>query len=253
MDPFGKEYAIIYDYLYQDKDYEKECDFIEKVINKFSGDVKTILDLGCGTGGHAIILAKRGFEVVGVDRSQEMLEIARSKAMKEKLSIEFIQGDITDIRLNRKFNAVISMFAVMSYQTTNSDIAKVCKTAKEHLLPAGLFLFDCWHGFAVLAEKPKALVKEVNLNDKEKIIRFTEPILNALTHTVEVKFKILKIQENHLINETNESHLMRFLFPLEIKNFLDIAGFERIKFCPFLELEKSLTEHNWNMTVIAES
>lgn len=125
MRAFGKEYALAYDYLYKDKDYEKECDFIGRVFKKFSGRVETILDLGCGTGGHALILAKRGYEVLGVDCSQEMLDIAITKAGKRNLSIEFIRDDITDIRLHRKFDAVISMFAVMSYQTTNSALAKV--------------------------------------------------------------------------------------------------------------------------------
>lgn len=251
MRVFGKEYALAYDYLYQDKDYEKECDFLEKVFKKFSGSVKTILDFGCGTGGHALILAERGYEVLGVDCSQEMLDIAINKARERNLSIEFIRGDITNIRLHRKFDAVISMFAVMSYQTTNSALAKVCKTARERLAPEGLFIFDCWHGSAVLAEKPTVRIKEVKLNNKGKIIRFTEPVLNAMTHTVETRFKVLKIQNGHLISETNESHMMRFLFPQEIKYFLEVAGFKRIEFCPFLELEKPLTEHNWNMTVIA--
>jgi SAM-dependent methyltransferase len=253
MRAFGKEYALAYDYLYKDKDYEKECDFIGRVFKKFSGRVETILDLGCGTGGHALILAKRGYEVLGVDCSQEMLDIAITKAGKRNLSIEFIRDDITDIRLHRKFDAVISMFAVMSYQTTNSALAKVCKIGREHLVPDGLFIFDCWHGSAVLTEKPTVCIKEVKLNNKEKIIRFTEPILNAVTHTVETRFKVLKIQDGHLICETNESHLMRFLFPMEIKYFLEVAGFKKIEFCPFLELEKPLTEHDWNMTVIAKA
>jgi ubiquinone/menaquinone biosynthesis C-methylase UbiE len=253
MRVFGKEYALAYDYLYQDKDYEKECDFIERVFKKLKGGVRTILDLGCGTGGHALILADRGYEVIGIDCSQEMLDIAIEKFRKKNLSIEFIHGDITDIRLDRKFDAVISMFAVMSYQTTNSALAKVCRSAKEHLLSDGLFLFDCWNGSAVLTEKPTTRVKEVKINNKEKIVRFTEPLLNAINHVVETKFKVLKIQDGNLVSETSESHVMRFLFPQEIKYFLEVAGFNKIKFCPFLELEKPLTEHDWNMTVIAEA
>lgn len=251
MTVFGKEYSEVYDYLYKEKNYEKECDFVEAIFSKFSVKVKKILDLGCGTGGHALILAKRGYEIVGVDRSKKMLEIAQNKAKSAKLTIEFVEGDITNIDLKRKFDAIISMFAVMSYQITNSTIAKTCVTAKKHLQPNEIFLFDCWYGPAVLVEKPGVRVKEINLNKDEKIIRFTEPILNILDHTVETRFKVLKIKNGCLINETKESHLMRFLFPQEIKYFLEVAGFKKIEFCPFLELEKPLTEHDWNMTVIA--
>ena len=252
MEAFGKEYALAYDNLYQDKDYTKECDFIEEVFRKYSIDVKTILDLGCGTGGHALILARRGYQVMGVDRSQDMIEIAKEKAKKAGLPVEFVSGDIAGIDLQNSFDAVIGMFAVMSYQTSNSAFARACRTANKYLKHGGTFIFDCWYGPAVIAEKPTVRIKETKLNDNERIIRLTEPVLNTLTHTVEVCFTLMKIRDNSLINETKESHLMRFLFPQEVKYFLEVAGFSEIEFCPFLRLEEPLSEHDWNMVVIAK-
>jgi len=252
MPVFGREYAMIYDDLYRDKNYERECDFIEAIFSKCSGKVKTVLDLGCGTGGHALVLSKRGYYVMGVDHSGEMLKLAKIKSNRANLRTKFIKGDITNINLRQKFDAVISMFAVMSYQVNNSALVGACKVARKHLKPGGLFLFDCWNGPAVLIDKPTTCIKEVKLNNKEKVIRFTEPILNILTHTVEIRFKVLKIKADNIISESNESHLMRFLFPQEIKYFLEVAGFKKIEFCPFLELKKALTEHYWNMTVIAK-
>lgn len=253
MTIFGENYASAYDFIYQDKNYEEECDFIEDAFLKHSAKVKTILDLGCGTGGHAMILAKRGYCVLGVDRSKEMLEIARRKASEANLSINFIEGDILDLSLQQKFDAVISMFAVMGYQITNKAISGVCKTAREHLSPGGIFLFDCWNGSAVLAERPAVRVKEVRINDKERIIRFTEPVLEIMTHVVETRFKMWKIREDRIDDETNEIHFMRFLFPQEIKYFLEVAGFKKTELCPFLQLEKPLTEYNWNMAVISHT
>ena len=252
MKVFGKEYALAYDHLYQNKDYTKECDFIEAVFQEYSVKVKTILDLGCGTGGHALILARRGYQVVGVDRSKDMLEIAKMKAEEARLSTEFTSGDVTNIELQSSFDAVIGMFAVMSYQTSNLAFARACRTANKHLRQGGIFIFDCWYGPAVLAERPTVRIKEVKLNDSERIIRLTEPILNTLTHTVETHFTLLRIKDGHFINETRESHLMRFLFPQEVKYFLEVAGFDEVKCCPFLRLEESLSEHDWNMAVIAK-
>ena len=78
---FGCGYADQYDLLYSDKDYEAECDLLEEVFRRYgTGPVQTILDLGCGTGSHALLLARRGYQVTGVDRSQEMLAQARQKA-----------------------------------------------------------------------------------------------------------------------------------------------------------------------------
>jgi len=253
MEVFGDVYATVYDTLYKDKDYESECNFIEQIFANYSRKVRSILNLGCGTGGHDLILSKRGYKIVGVDRSKKMLEIARDKAKKNKLDIDFLEGDITDIDLGKKFDAVISMFAVMSYQTTNYAVASTCLTAKKHLSPGGVFIFDCWYGPAVLLEKPNVKIKEINLNKNEKIIRFTEPILNIFDHTVEIRFKVLTIKNDTIVNETKESHLMRFFFPQEIKYFLEVAGFKKVELCPFLELGKSLTEQDWNMTVIAKT
>lgn len=271
MSVFKKEYAKAYDLLYYSKDYEKECDFIEAVIRRSGCNVETILDLGCGTGGHALIFVRRGYKVVGIDRSQAMIDIARRKAENENLSIEYIQGDITGIDLNRKFDAVISMFAVMGYQTTNFALSAACHVAGSHLKPNGIFLFDSWYGPAVLIDKPGMRIKEIVLNNKSpipnienedkggyegftstgRIIRFTEPVIDTLSHIVETRFKVWLVEGDRLVSETNESHFMRYFFPQEIKYFLEVAGFKNIELCPFLELERTLTEHDWNMGVIA--
>jgi SAM-dependent methyltransferase len=99
---FREEYSGVYDALYQDKGYEKECDYIEALFKKYDYRPTTILDLGCGTGGHALILSKRGYKVSGVDRSASMLDIAKKKARDQRSEIEFIQGDITRISVNKK-------------------------------------------------------------------------------------------------------------------------------------------------------
>jgi SAM-dependent methyltransferase len=246
---FNGSYADAYDSLYRDKDYENECDFIEDIFRKHGCKPKTILDLGCGTGGHALILAKRGYKVTGVDRSDPMLAIAKKKANKAGFKIDFIQGDLTSLKLDRKFDAVISMFAVMSYLIANSDLAAVCKLAKDSLKNGGLFLFDCWHGPGVLTDKPTARVKEVSMKTGGKIIRFTEPELDIENHVVKVHFRVRKTK-NSSIEETKETHVMRFLFPQEIRYFLEVARFHSVDFYPFLDIKGQLTEQDWNMTVI---
>jgi 2-polyprenyl-3-methyl-5-hydroxy-6-metoxy-1,4-benzoquinol methylase len=73
-------YGEYYDIFYSDKDYEKECDFVQEIFKKYSSfPVKTVLDAGCGTGGHSIPLARRGLKVTGIDASPVMIEKARAK------------------------------------------------------------------------------------------------------------------------------------------------------------------------------
>ena len=251
MDVFNN-YAQYYDRLYLEKDYGGECDFLEQILQRFSGNpILSILDLGCGTGGHALPLAQRGYDVTGVDRSEQMLAIAKAKATRANLSVEFQQGDIRTLDLGRTFDAVIAMFAVMSYQTTNDDLAAAFHTTRHHLKPRGLFVFDCWFGPAVLTQRPSDRYKIVEVNG-ERIIRFASPVLDILQHTVQVNFKILRLRNGQVVDEVDESHLMRFLFPQEIAYYLAEAGFKLLKLCPFMELNRQPTEQDWNVTVVAE-
>lgn len=116
-----EQYSNYYDKLYSTKDYSAECDYLEKIINQFSDNKnKNLLDLGCGTGGHSIILAKRGWNVTGIDRSDDMINIAKEK--RNSVPIDFRVSDIRDFSSEKKFNVAISMFAVVSYLISNEDL-----------------------------------------------------------------------------------------------------------------------------------
>lgn len=247
-----QSYAGCYDILYSDKDYSAECDFVESVFHKYSrGLTKTVLDLGCGTGGHALTLVERGHKITGVDISSEMLEIGKDKAEKREVDIEFLKGDVRKLDLDQEFDAAISMFAVISYQTTNQDLRSSFETASRHLRAGGLFIFDVWFGPAVLSQKPSERFKVVQ-RGSEKIIRFASPALDMLNHTVEVKYKIIKFSNDRLTGEVDEVHKVRFLFPQEIELYCNMAGLELLELCPVMKLGKIPTEKDWNVTGIAK-
>ena len=256
--PFDKVYACTYDALYQDKDYEAECDFLEHIFARHAqSPIHTILDLGCGTGGHALPLARRGYAMTGVDCSETMLSEARHKvqALASDFglrTLDFLAGDIRTLDLGRTFDAVIAMFAVISYQTTNEDLAAAFRTARRHLKPGGLFVFDCWFGPAVLTDRPSDRYKIVE-REGERVIRFASPTLDVLRHTVRVDYKVLRIKDDHVLDEVDESHSMRFLFAQEITHYLESSGFQPVKMYPFMKLDRGLTERDWNMTVIGRA
>src|SRR5919199_1319404 len=153
---FGAEYSAAYDLLYQDKDYEAEVDLIERVFAIYGhGSVRRVLDLGCGTGGHAVPLANRGYDVVGVDRSPHMLDRARARTA----SARFEVGEIGSLDLADRFDAVLMMFAVLGYQTANADARAALASVRRHLRPGGLFMCDLWYGPAVLRQRPSERVR----------------------------------------------------------------------------------------------
>lgn len=248
-----KDYGKYYDILYQDKDYEKECDFIEEIFKRYSQKpIETILDVGCGTGGHAIPLAKRGYRVSGFDASEIMIQRAKEKSKSEGLKIEFEVADICDFNMNRKFDACICMFAVINYLTRNDQIQHALTNIRRHLNPNGLFIFDSWNGLAVLRILPEVRVKIMEGGGK-KVIRFVHPELDSFHHICKDHYQLIVIQENNIIEEVKETHVIRYFFPQEIIHYLEEAGFEVLKICPFLDLEGEVDENVWNMTVIAKA
>lgn len=248
--PF-QSYGKYYDIIYADKDYQKECDFLEQIFENYATSVpKTILDAGCGTGGHAILLAKRGYEVTGIDASDVMISIAKEKAQKKGVKIDFHSMDLRRLQLGKKFDACVSMFAVIDYFTRNQDIQKVLSNIGMHLANGSLFIFDFWYGPAVLTILPSGRKKAV---EKEglRVIRFAEPRLDALHHICEVNYHIIATKGDLILDEVKEKHLVRFFFPEEIKHYLEERGFKLLKFCSFLNLDKEPNESVWNATAIS--
>jgi SAM-dependent methyltransferase len=248
------EYARFYDTLYQKKNYGLECDYLEQVFALSGKPVHTILDLGCGTGGHALELSRRGFQVTGVDQSKEMLSQARKKSISlpRQNRPVFHQSDIRSLQIDQKFDVVVSMFAVMCYMTTNQDLKAAISTARNHLNPDGLFFFDAWFGPAVLSQKPSDRYR-IFETDSGKVIRFVTPIMDVQNQTVAVNYKILNIVDRQINSEINETHIMRYLFCQELNLLFGQTNFCVLQFSPFMKLNHPLTEDEWNFSVIARA
>lgn len=219
MSVFGK-YARYYDLLYHDKNYVAEVKFITELIQIHAPNAHDILELGCGTGNHAVLLAKEGYEIHGVDLSEEMLQKAsdRLSQLPQELAsrLQFSKGDIRQVRLHQTFDVVISLFHVISYQTTNEDLLAAFATVKEHLKPGGIFIFDVWYGPAVLSDRPTVRVKR--LEDEEIIVtRIAEPLIYPNENLVDVNYQVfIQDKKSNAVDELRETHKMRYLFQPEI-------------------------------------
>lgn len=248
-----QSYGKYYDVIYADKDYEKECDFLEEIFRKYSKFMpKAILDGGCGTGGHAIPLAKRDYEVTGIDPSEEMIRIAKEKARKSGVNIVFNVMDLRELQLNKKFDACICMFAVIDYLTNTKDLLKALSNIRRHLKNGSLLIFDFWYGPAVLTILPSSRMKIIE-KEGAKVIRFAEPHLDAFHHICEVNYHFIVIKEKLIVYEGKEKHAVRFYFPEEINHYLEESGFQPLKLCPFLDLNAEPSEKTWNVTAIVQA
>jgi SAM-dependent methyltransferase len=231
-------YAPYYDLLYKDKDYVAEASYLSATIRQFQPHAGTILELGSGTGTHGRILASLGFDVHGVERSKEMVSIAKSVQAKAISSIDGSFdceiGDLREVRLNKVFDVVVALFHVVSYQVENTDLEKAFKVAANHLAEGGLFLFDVWHGPAVLTLRP--LKREKTAEDSNhKITRIAVPELDTNSSTVRVLYNCEAVDfEERKVTNFSEEHLMRYLFPTEIESLARHAGFAVRQFEEFL-------------------
>ena len=220
-------YANYYDLLYNDKDYAGEAGYVNDLIQRFAPLSKSILELGSGTGRHAALLVEQGYVVHGVERSDAMLARAMPLAARnERLS--FSEGDLREVRLGRSFDAVISLFHVISYQISNQDLRAAFATAREHLKAGGLFIFDCWYGPAVLTEQPSVRVKRI-ANETMEVTRLVEPLLRPNENMVDVNYHVfIRDKCTDKVTEVQETHHMRYLFAPEIEFLLEQAGFNII-------------------------
>src|SRR5438874_4091781 len=201
---FGSAYAQAYDLLYLDKDYTAECDLLENIFHRY-GDkpISRVLDLGCGTGNHAFPLASRGYEVVGIERSESMLAQAYNKLahvpVKPKLS--YRAGDIRSAKLGSEFDAALMMFAVLGYQLENKDVLAALKTARQHVRPGALFIYDVWYGPAVLHQRPSERSRVMPTADG-KILRIPWGQLDVALHPCSRPFHLWQSSGNRTTCET---------------------------------------------------
>jgi SAM-dependent methyltransferase len=233
---FGEFYARAYDAFYRSKDYAQEARF---VLDRISGGRPLrILDLGCGTGLHAIEMVQAGHMVTGVDFSAQML--SRAEARRDALPAEaqgrlgFRTGDARTVRCGATFDAVISLFHVMSYMAGDSDFDAALATARAHLEPGGLLLFDFWYGPAVLADPPQS--RERVVNDGERHIkRTTTPHWDRERDVVRIAFGV---EETDLptgrVTRASEEHVMRYYFADGLKTALSRNGFDDARFGEWL-------------------
>jgi SAM-dependent methyltransferase len=252
VDVFGN-YARYYDLLYRDKDYPGEARFVQNLIQTHAPKAEGILELGCGTGIHASLLAQQGYQVYGVDISHEMLQKAsdRLSQLPTEVSsrLNFAHGDIRHLRLNQTFDVILSLFHVISYQTSNDDLMAAFKAVKQHLKTGGIFIFDVWYGPAVLSDRPTVRVKRLE-DDAIQVTRIAEPVMHPNTNLVDVNYHVfMKDKSSKAVEELHETHKMRYLFKPEIDQLCHSFQFKEMEFCEWMT--GSQTGFNtWNVYAI---
>jgi len=219
---FGEYYDLVYKGVVN---YEKDCDALEKVFAKFCKmKPKSILDLGCGTGNHALMLAKRGYSVSGIDLSKTMIQKAKLKMKTAGLDVDFHVQAMQRLRLDSKFDCAISMFGALGYVCTYNGLVKVFSGLRRHLKRDGLFIFEFWNVGGV---RPSPYQMWIMANDGNlAVYRLSETRFDHQTNLISLYMKFIVLSGNRLVETFEENHKLRCYTLTEMRQYLQSNGFE---------------------------
>lgn len=222
-------YSRYYDLLYRDKDYVGEAAYIQDLLSRHGIKQGDLLEFGSGTGKHGRLLAGKGYTVHGIERSADMVAQADVAP-----GFTCQQGDICVVQLDRTYNAVLSLFHVVSYQVSNAQLLAVFENAAAHLGQGGLFIFDFWYTPAVYAQQALVRVKRM-ADDLVEITRIAEPDIHTNENRVDVNYTIYARNKiDGAVQVLQEKHPMRHFSLPEIDLLAQMAGFKRIDAEEFL-------------------
>lgn len=236
---FGADYSGVYDALYRDKDYAAEAQFaLRQLRTVLKAEPVRMLDLGCGTGQHALHWARNGRQVTGIDRSADMIGIAqRHKAAQPAADAKLLRFELGDIRsfdLHEHYDAVLSLFHVLCYMVETADLAAALRTARRHLTPGGAFIFDYWHDQAVIENPPQRAERTVTT--PEGIIhRTATPEWDPRRRLVHVRYDIaITGTTSGQVTHLQKTHTVRYFSQNELRKQLTAHGFEVVRFGEWL-------------------
>jgi len=207
------------------KDYAAEGKRLAEVLKQEMSSGGKLLDLGCGTGLHAIELKKHGFAVTGLDLSESMIASAAEKSQ----DITFIAGNICERHDLGPFDGCVCLFNVINCLESTADLDDFLKAVARVLLPGSPFVCECWNPIAILQEPPTKVVRTYSGNGFD-ITRSVTPESDFMALKLKLHYDIT-LQEQKRPATAEQflvTHHLRLFTPTEVRDSLDRAGFSRI-------------------------
>jgi SAM-dependent methyltransferase len=211
------ESAELYDLVYSSfKDYRAESEKIAALIRRVAPDAHSVLDVGCGTGSHAKILADEfGFEVDGLDLQEDLLEIARSKSPRGRFSV----GDMTSFDLGRSYDVVLCLFSSIGYARTTEGVTASLRCFRDHLRPGGCVLVEPW--FQPDQWRPGRLDAKTVTNGDVTVVRMSHADARGRLSVVTFDYLVGTVQG---IQHRREIHELGLFTELEMLSCFEMAG-----------------------------
>lgn len=235
-----KYFSSLYDELMDEAPYDQWLNFFEQQKNKYLPEAKKVMDLACGTGEVTLRLFERGYDVVGVDLSEEMLSVAQSKAFQKGLQISFYLQDMSQLDGLEGFDAVVIFCDSLNYLTSEEQVRNTFERVYGALREGGLFLFDVHSPY-----KMNCVFKNNTFaynGDEISYIWNSFPREHKLSVEHELTFFVYD-EETNQYDRYDELHKQRTFEPSQYKEWLEKVGFKTLAITGDFTDERVNDEH----------
>lgn len=218
--PYSK-FAAAYDEMMENVDYIRWADYIARLFAIYNYHPERVLDVACGTGSAAILLAQKGYIMSGTDRALEMLLWAREKAKKRGVKLRLWQQDMRHLAVAQPFDAVLCLYDSINYITATEDMKQVFERVSDALVPQGMFIFDITTEYNIVKHFDRRTFAESHENFSY-IWRNLYFQKDKLCKTVLTFF----LKEGDQYQKYEELHIQRIYSVDEIKELLEETDYK---------------------------
>ena len=222
MDAY-RNLALSYDRLTNDVDYEATVAFYNEILKREGLQPRTAVDLACGTGSVAEILARQGLEVTGVDLSEEMLTVAMEKVMDMEKPPRFVCQPLQELRLPRGVDLAVCALDSLDYITNPDDCKEAIRRVYKALNPGGIFIFD-----VNTPEKLRAMDGQVFLDEDDDVYCVWRGEFDRDTNICSYGMDLFQRREN-VWERSFEEHREYAYSQEQLTEYLKAAGFTHIR------------------------
>lgn len=216
-------FAQVYDLFMDNVPYEEWSSYLMELLREYGTEDGLVLELGCGTGKMTRLLSAAGYDMIGVDNSEDMLEIAREKQFEEADGkILYLLQDMREFELYGTVRAVVSICDSMNYILDEEDLLQVFKLVNNYLDPQGIFIFDLNTLY-----KYRELLGETTISENREEGSFIwDNYFDEEEQINEYDLTLFIREENDLYRKYEETHYQRAYELETVKKLLEQAGME---------------------------
>jgi len=215
-----------YDALMRGVPYRQWVRYLDQLLQMRGVKPRRVLDLACGTGAVSEILEASGYDVTGVDLSEQMIESARQKAEKKRLRIDYFVQDAARMELpGPPFDLCVSLFDSLNYILDPADLCSAIERVHAHLTPGGLFIFDINSEFALV----NSFFDQDNLYSNDRLRYVWRSSYDAESRLCTIRMRFFLRDRRGVDQEFQENHVQFAYREEELRAMLEEAGFTGVE------------------------